>query len=344
MPPRKKADATASATPSVVDQLVADINGMYPGSITTAVDPDLKVVMRESGILPIDEALGGGIPRGRFIEVYGGYSTLKSFFAYKAMASAQKRGEQVGLIDFEHSWDSDWGQSLGVDISKLVVARPKTAEEGIGVMEYMIRQGVDLIVWDSIAASQPRQYADVAPGEDNAPAALARVMSRGLARLNAANKHTSAIFINQTRANIGVTFGAKTTTSGGVAMGYYASMRMSFTRIGKITEPVKKWDGEKFIDAKKVTGHKIQMTLEKSKVSAPTAETIFVFDLRTGDVDNIGYLIARGLEEGLIDRDRTGRHIIPEIMQASIHGAAKFREYIESDQEAQKWLKETLTK
>ena len=339
--PAKKPAAQPTGAAAI---LMAEINKAYPGSMTTANDPDLQVLMRETGIIPIDEALGGGIPRGRFIEVYGGYSTLKSLWAYKSIASSQKRGEKTALIDFEHSWDPDWGSLLGINISELLIARPKTAEEGIGIMEALIRDQYDLIVWDSIAAAQPNQYAVVAPGEDNAPAALARVMSRGLARLNAANKHTTAIFINQTRDNIGVTFGAKSTTSGGKAMGYYASMRMSFTRIGKITEVIRKWDGEKWVDARKVTGHKIQMTLEKSKVSAPTAETLFVFDMRTGDVDNIGYLIGRGLEEGLIERDKTGRHIIPDIMAASIHGAAKFREYIDSDITAQDWLRKELMK
>jgi recombination protein RecA len=340
---RKSTKAAPVAVNALAD-IMASINAHYPGSMTVASDPELVVTLRKTGVIPIDDALDGGIPRGRFIEVYGGYSTLKSLVAYKALAASQKRGEKVALLDFEHSWDPEWGSNLGVDVPNLLIARPKTAEEGIGIMEALIRDKFDLIVWDSIAAAQPNQYAVVAPGEDNAPAALARVMSRGLARLNAANKHTTAIFINQTRDNIGVTFGAKSTTSGGKAMGYYASMRMSFTRIGKITETIKKWDGEKMMDVRKVIAHKIQMTLEKSKVSAPTAETIFVFDLRTGDVDNLGYLIARGLEEGIIERDRTGRHSIPDIMTGTIHGAAKFREWVETEQDAIDYLEKELLK
>lgn len=340
MPVKKSTPAPNTA----LTEMLAEINALYPGVMTTASDPDLTVKLHSTGVLPIDEALGGGIPRGRFIEVYGGYSTMKSFWAYKALAATQKRGGSVALVDFEHSWDPEWGAALGIDVANLLLARPKTAEEGIGIMEALIRQKYDLIVWDSIAAAQPKQYAEAAPGADNAPAALARVMSRGLARLNAVNKHSTAIFINQTRDNIGVTFGAKSTTSGGKAMGYYASMRMSFTRIGKISEVIKKWDGEKWMDARKVTGHKIQMTLEKSKVSAPTAETIFVFDLRTGDVDNVGYLIGRGLEEGVIERDRTGRHLIPGVMTASIHGASKFREFVESDKSVQDYITKELLK
>ena len=321
---------------------MAEINSLYPGALTTASDPDLQVVRWPTGVLPIDSILDGGIPRGRFIEVFGSYSTLKSYWAYRALASVQAMGGKIALIDYEHSWDPDWGTACGIDVDDMMVARPETAEQGVGILEALIRQKYDLIVWDSIAAAVPRQYATVAPGEDDAPASLARVMSRGLARLTSANKHSSVIFINQTRATIGVTFGAKTTTSGGKAMGYYASLRMSFVRLGKITEPLKKWDGEKYIDSKRVVGHKILATLEKSKVSAPYSDCHFIFSLKTGDVDNTGWLIGRGLEEGLIQRTKTGHHTIPGVLDKAIHGAAKFREWVDDNEEVVEWLTEEL--
>lgn len=343
--PRTTKKTTTSAKPTkqeALDAVLADIEALYPGSIMRANHPDLAVVRRETGVLPIDAQLDGGLPRGRFIEVYGPYSTLKSYYAYKALGKAQQRGERVALIDYEHSFDPDWGTACGIDVDGLLIARPKTAEEGIGILNILITQGYDLVVWDSIAAAQPKQYREAAPGDDDAPAALARVMSRGLARLTANNKHTTVIFINQTRATIGTTFGPQTTTSGGKAMGYYASLRMSFVRTGKITEPVKKWDGEKYTDGKRVIGHKISCTLEKSKVSAPYSECMFVFSLLTGEVDNVGWLIGQGLEKGLIERNKTGHTIIPGVMDKPIHGAKAFREYVEANEEIVEWLTEEI--
>ena len=342
MPPRKKAATAAEAngvemTPA---EMMAAINKQFgEGAITLANHEDLSVKRRPTDILPIDDLLDGGIPRGRFIELYGSYSTMKSYVLYKALGAEQRRGGKVALIDTEHSFDPEWADQLGCDPDQLVISRPENAEQGIGVMESLVRQRYDIVGFDSIAAAIPKQHQEVAPGEDTQPGALARVMSKGLARLNAANKHTSAIFINQTREKIGVSFGSPTTTSGGKAMGFYASYRLSFVRIGKDTEPTKKWNGEKWVDAKKVIGHKIQVTLEKSKLSAPQTDVIFTYDLRTGEVDERGYLIGKGLESGLIQRSGTGHWSIPGVLDKSVHGQEKWEDWLDKNPEVIDWLK-----
>lgn len=339
----KKTDAAAT-TQATIQDLMADVNAMFPGAMTLGSHPDLEVIRRSTGVLPIDVTLDGGLPRGRFIEVYGPYSTLKSFYAYSALAEAQKRGERTALIDYEHSWDPEWGKEIGVDVDALLVARPETAEQGITILDGLLKQGIDLIVWDSIAASQPQQHREVAPGEDKQPGALARVMSKGLARVNTSNKHSTVIFINQTREKIGVTFGSPVTTSGGKAMAFYASIRLSFVRTGKITEVVKKWDGEKYIDARKVTGYKVQATLEKSKVSAPYMDCHFTFSLLTGKVDNLGWVIGQCLEKGIVQRTTTGHHTIPGVLDKAIHGSAKFRQWVEENPEVYEYMMEEILK
>jgi recombination protein RecA len=284
MPPRTKKKAESKAEAAL--DVMAEINKIMPGAVTLGNDPDLVVTRTPTDVVPIDlGVLDGGLPRGRFIEIYGSYSTLKSYFAYKAIAAYQRAGKKVALIDTEHSWDPEWGAELGIDVVNLYVVRPNTAEDAIMAIQAFIAQQWDLFVFDSIAAAIPSQHAEVRPGEDTQPGALARVMSKGLARLTAVNKHTTGIFINQTRSKIGVSFGSPTTTSGGAAMGFYASYRMSFVRIDKISEPYKQWDGKKYIDAKKVTGHVIKATLEKSKLSAPHVDVVFTYDLTTGEVD-----------------------------------------------------------
>jgi recombination protein RecA len=344
--PRKNVPTIAqqqTAQQAKAQELIAAINKQFgDGAITTAADPDLEVRRNATGVLPIDDLLDGGIPRGRMVEIYGPYSTLKSYVLYRALASAQQRGQAAALVDTEHSFDPDWATSLGVDVPNLLVSRPKNAEQGIGVCEALVRQKFDMVGFDSIASAIPKQHQEVAPGEDTQPGALARVMSKGLARLTAANSVTSMIFLNQTRSKIGVTFGSPTTTSGGHAMGFYASYRMSFTRIGKVTEPVKKWDGAKWVDRKNVVAHQIQVTLEKSKLSAPYAECLFNFDLRTGQVDDLGYLLAKALEKGVVTRGSAGHFDIPGLLPKPIHGAEKFRTFLDGDKDVQDYLKQEV--
>ena len=342
MPPRKKQDPAAAPDETQAydpKTLMAAINKQFgAGSVGLASDPDLEVRRWPTGLAPIDHALDGGIPRGRFIEVYGPYSTLKSFFLYTALGKVQQAGGKVGLIDTEHSFDPEWATDLGVDVKALFISRPQTAEQGIGVLEALIRQRFDLVGFDSIAAAIPKQHQEVAPGEDTQPGALARVMSKGLARLNAANKHTAAIFINQTRQKIGVTFGPTETTSGGLAMGFYASYRMSFRRTGKINEDIEVFDGKAMAKMKQTVAHSISMTLDKSKLSAPHKETLFDFDLTKGRVDNRKFLLAQGIERGIITRSAAGHWNAPSVMDKAIHGKDNFYEYLDTNPEVEEWL------
>lgn len=345
--PRKaaapKVKPTDEAQAMDLQTLMGAVNGVFgAGSLTLATDPDLEVRRWPTGIAPIDYVLDGGVPRGRFLEFYGPYSTMKSYVLYKALGACQQAGGKVGLIDTEHSFDPEWATALGVDVSRLPISRPETAEQGIGVLESLIRQNFDMLGFDSIAAAIPQQHQESKPGEDTQPGALARVMSKGLARLNAANKHTAVIFINQTREKIGVSFGSPTTTSGGKAMGFYASYRLSFVRIQSIKEDVERWDGQKNVKQKLTVAHKIQATLEKSKLSRPQADVIFDYDLRHGQVDDRGFLVARGLEDGLVTRSSSGHWDIPGVLEKPIHGAPKWTAYLDDNPEVTEWLRENV--
>ena len=158
--------------------------------------------------------------------------------------------------------------------------------------------------------------------------------------LNSSNKHTSAIFINQTRQKIGVTFGSPTTTSGGLAMGFYASYRISFTRIEKVSESVKQWDGDKYIDAKQVVAHRIKATLEKSKLSAPHSDAVFLYDLKSGEVDELSYLLGKALEKGLLTRNGAFWDI-PGVLPAKVQGQANFVKYLNDNPDVIDWIKES---
>lgn len=324
-------------------ELAAQINSaLGDGTIRLGSDPSLEVRYWPTGVLPIDYLLNGGVPAGRFIEIFGDYSTLKSFIAQKAIATVQAMGGRTALVDTEHAFDPVWGGKLGIDLPQLLLQQPNTAEDGVAVMEVLVRDQYDLIVWDSIATSQPKQYREAKPGEsaDIAPAGLARVMSAGLRRLNSANKKTSIMALNQTRVNVGMTYGGvRDTTPGGKAMPFYASYRLKLVKAGKITEDVKVHDGEKLVPGKRVLAQKIKASLEKSKLSAPFQETWFLYDLRTGDVDEAAFLMSQGLERGQIKEGSGGRFTIPGILDTSIHGKPKFKQWLLDNPEVLEWLK-----
>lgn len=335
-------EETTASLARLADQINSALG---PGTIRLGSDPSLEVKYWPTGVLPIDYLLNGGMPAGRFIEIFGDYSTLKSFIALKALGSVQALGGRSALVDTEHAYDPEWAALLGVDPDQLLVQQPDTAEDGVAIMEILVRDGYDLIVWDSVATSQPKQYREARPGEsaDVAPAGLARVMSAGLRRLNSANKKTSIVALNQTRVNVGMTYGGvRDTTPGGKALPFYASYRLKLTKAGKITEDTKVHDGEKMVPGKRVLAQKIKASLEKSKLSAPFQETWFLYDLRTGQVDETMFLMSQGLERGLIKEGAGGRFTIPGKLDTSVHGKPKFKQWLLDNPEALVWLKSTI--
>lgn len=322
--------------------LAASLNAaLGEGTVRVGSDPSLKVRYWPTEVLPFDVLLGGGLPAGRSIEIYGDYSTLKSYMALRAIASVQRRGGTAGLVDTEHAFDPSWAEQLGVDTDELITIHPANGEDAVMVSEALIRDGIDLLVWDSVAATIPKAYAEARPGEDQQPARLASLMSKGLQRMNAANTRTALLFINQTRVNVGMSFGPKESNPGGKALGFYSSMRVRFVKGGKIQDSIKTWDGEKYIDSKQTIAMKIKATLEKSKLNKPLREGWFSFDLESGSVDDLGFLIAQGLETGLITYSNA-RWTIPEILEDSIHGKDKFKDWLQEDEEVQQWLRDQI--
>jgi recombination protein RecA len=270
------------------------------GTMMMGSDPKLEVSFIPTGVLPIDYLLDGGIPRGRFIEFYGSYSSLKSWIALRAIASCQESGGIAALIDTEHAFDPQWAIANGVDPDELLLEHPNNGEKAVDSMEMLIRAGAELIVWDSIAATLPKDEEQKSTQDSLQPARLAALMSRALRKLNAANTNTAVLCINQTRVNVGQMFGNPETTPGGKAMGFFASYRMSLSKAGKITEPAKVWDGEKFVNGKVTTHQKVKAVLEKSKLSSPHREAWFLWDYKQWGVDEVNFLVALGLEKGVV--------------------------------------------
>ncbi len=218
-----------------------------------------------TGSLSIDLALGVmGVPRGRIIEIYGGESTGKTTLSLSILAEAQKLGGVGAFIDAEHALDPDYAKRIGVNTDDLLISQPDSAEQGLQIVESLVRSGeVDVIVVDSVAALVPK--AEVAGDMGDLQIGLqARIMSQALRKLSSivSKTKTIIIFINQTRMKIGIMFGNPETTPGGLALKFYSSVRIELRRIAQIKQ------GDSII------GNRVKSKIVKNKVAAPfkTAE------------------------------------------------------------------------
>jgi len=221
-----------------------------------AVDVDVI----PTGSLALDMVLGvGGMPRGRVIEIYGPEASGKSTVALHVCAQAQKRGGVAAFVDAEHALDPDYAKRIGVNIEDLLISQPDSGEQALQIVETLVSSGeVDVIVIDSVAALVPKAEIDGEMGEFQI-GLQARLMSQALRKLSAiiSKTKTVVIFLNQTRMKIGQRFGNPETTPGGLALKFYASLRIDLRRIAQI----KKGD--------EIVGGRHKAKIVKNKVAAP---------------------------------------------------------------------------
>lgn len=321
--------------------LMAQINtAMKAPVLKMANDDNLKVTYLPTGVLPIDALTGGGIPRGRFVTITGDWSTLKSYVGLRAIATTQAGGGVCALIDTEHAFDPQWATDLGVDVDALILQHPESGELAIDTAEALVRAGVDLIVFDSVAAALPEaERSKRLFDEQVQPARIAQLMSVAMRKLTAANTNTSIIWINQLRMQIGVTFGNPEIATGGKALPYYSSMIINIRKTGKVTRGVKTWDGTEWKDTKETYAQKFRAYMEKSKLSAPHREVHFVWDYEQNSVDEAGYLIAVGLENGIITREGKAGWKFGKV---KVQGREKFHQRVAKDRELQAEIRQAL--
>jgi len=245
-----------------------------------------------SGALSLDIALGGrGLPRGRIIEVFGPESSGKTTVALHAVANAQRAGGVAAYIDAEHALDPGWAKRVGVDLESLLVSQPSSAEEALKIAEMLIKSNaVDIIVIDSVAALVPRAEVEGEIGDAHV-GLQARLMSQALRILNPAIARTKTcmVFINQIRQKIGVMFGNPETTSGGLALKFYSSVRLDIRKITTVK------DGEETV------GSRVKVRVVKNKVAPPFK--VAEFDLmHDRGISREGDLLDLGIEDKLIEK------------------------------------------
>ena len=254
---------------------------------------NMEIDVISTGSINIDMALGvGGVPKGRIIEIYGAESSGKTTIALHVVAQAQKNNGIVAYIDAEHALDPEYAKALGVDVDELLISQPDYGEQALAIAEMLVNSNaVDLIVVDSVAALVPKAEID---GEmsDQQMGLQARLMSKALRKLTASlNKSkTTLIFINQIREKIGgFGFGPQTTTTGGKALKFYASVRMEVKKLGNVKQ------GEEII------GNETLVKITKNKVAPPFKEANFQIMYGKG-ITRIGEIFELALENDIVSK------------------------------------------
>ncbi len=216
-----------------------------------------------TGSLSLDIALGGGVPRGRVVEIFGPESSGKTTLSLHVLAEAQKAGGSVAFIDAEHALDPEYAKKIGVNTDDLLLSQPDSGEQALEILETLVRSNaLDVIVVDSVAALTPR--AEIEGDMGDAHMGLqARLMSQALRKLTSivSKTKTTVVFLNQLRMKIGVMFGNPETTTGGQALKFYSSVRMDIRCIGKI-------EGLGTVE-KELVGNRVKVKIVKNKIAPP---------------------------------------------------------------------------
>ncbi|MBU0727164.1 recombinase RecA [Patescibacteria group bacterium] len=255
----------------------------------------VKVETISTSSISLDRALGGGIPKGRVIEIYGPESSGKTTLALHIIAESQKTGGTAAFIDAEHALDPEYAKRIGVNTEDLLISQPDNGEQALEIVETLTRSGgIDVIVIDSVAALTPKAEIEGMMG-DSHMGLQARLMSQALRKLTSiiSKTGTTVIFLNQLRMKIGVMFGNPETTTGGNALKFYSSVRLDIRTIDKISGTAE--------EGKEITGRKVRVKVVKNKVAPPFKQAEFDIMFNEG-ISKAGDLLDTAVQHNLVNK------------------------------------------
>ena len=295
-PPKKQPVETVNMQDlgkgKALETTLANLNKKYGEGVVMKLGEATKLNVEAipSGSLSLDIALGvGGYPKGRIVEIYGPESSGKTTLCLHVIAEAQKQGGICGFVDVEHALDPVYAAKIGVDVNNLYISQPDTGEQALEIAEALIRSNaMDVVVVDSVAALVPRAEIEGEMGDSHV-GLQARLMSQALRKLTGAVKssNTCMVFTNQLRQKIGVMFGNPETTTGGMALKFYASVRLDIRRI----ESIKQGDA--------TVGNRTRVTVKKNKVAPPFRVAEFDIMYNEG-ISTVGDILDLGVAEEVV--------------------------------------------
>ena len=286
-----------------------------------------QVEFVSTGCLSLDIALGvGGLPRGRVVEIYGPESSGKTTLAQHVVAEVQKMGGSAAFVDAEHALDPEYAKKIGVNIDELLISQPDTGEQALEIVETLVRSNaVDVVVIDSVAALTPKAEIEGEMGESHM-GLQARLMSQALRKLTGSiNKSkTIVIFINQIRMKIGVFFGNPETTTGGMALKFYSSVRIE---IRKSTQ-IKQQD--------RIVGNRVKIKVVKNKVAPPFQITEFDILYNEG-IDRAGDTLDTAVNHNIVSK--TGNSFVYGDVRLGV-GRENARQFLKDNQKVFEEIKQ----